>query len=198
MHIQEEAFTKINEAFRHLPPLPSQARNLPKYGVWSELPPGMSDDGADPAHPVQKFPGRKVGIGACLVVLVALGIAASVRTISSHKEVALSESRIGLEEVKLENLEAKRSSRDGTYHVTARVQNLSSAHTLGSFSLSLKMIDRIGSDSADVVGEETASIQVAVPPGQVRGISEDVTFASLPAPRGNYEWSHVITQVHAR
>jgi len=101
------------------------------------------------------------------------------------------------DELVLKNLSLRQQYRT-SYRMTGRLVNNSERYTVRSVAITITASDCTGPDSGDciVVGEDTRTHNVEIPPGQARDILEQYIFPRFVL-QGELRWSHDITQIKA-
>lgn len=105
---------------------------------------------------------------------------------------------ITAEELVLENLNLSQQYRT-SYRMTGRLVNSSDAYTLQSVTITITASDCTGPEGKDciVVGEDTRTHKVEIPPGQARDVLEQYIFPRFVL-QGELRWSHAMTEIKAR
>lgn len=104
---------------------------------------------------------------------------------------------ITAEELVLENLSLTQQYRT-SYRMTGRLVNNSDQYALRSATITITASDCTESngDECVVVGEDTRTHNVEIPPGQARDILEQYIFPRFVL-QGELRWSHEITEIKA-
>lgn len=110
---------------------------------------------------------------------------------SDRREEALSKTRIKKEEVELFDA---RLSLGTLGKLTARLKNNSAQYTLKGLTLRIQVLDCVKKD-CEIIGQTDHNYWSKVPPGQVRGIDEYVSFSNLPQIRGEWTWNCEILDI---
>lgn len=102
------------------------------------------------------------------------------------------------EDLVLENLSLSQQYRT-SYRMTGRLVNNSEEHTLESMAITITASDCTGPEGSDcvVVGEDTRTHKVEIPPGQARDLLEQYIFPRFVL-QGELQWTHEITEIKAR
>jgi len=155
-------------------------------------------------HPPKRSRHFQITIWAFVVVAVLVGVAAFAIYLAGQaalsREIEASKHRISSSEIQLVDLDLRHQNQAkwDSCMLIGRVRNHSLRHTLRRVSLKITLRDKLPSGESEIIGEEDAYINVTVPPGQTRELSTYVYFAHLPAPRGQFSWSYVITELEAK
>ncbi len=90
------------------------------------------------------------------------------------------------------------SSPAGNYssQLSGRVRNLSPRYTLTNLQMRVVVQDCVDA-ICDTVGDETESIYVRVPPGQVRDFGHSFYFPNVARFRGKWQWNYTVQSVSA-
>jgi len=98
----------------------------------------------------------------------------------------------------LENLDLTQQYRT-SYRMSGRLVNHSDEYTLRSVTITVTASDCSGGDGKEciVVGEDTRTHAVEIPPGQARDIVDQYVFPRFVL-QGELRWSHELTEIRAR
>jgi hypothetical protein len=139
--------------------------------------------------------GIAVVVGAGLFVWLYIGEQSRLR------EEEAAKTRVPKDRVELTDL---RMNIGGSGHLSGRVRNNDTTHTITGFALRLRIQDceppvKPGAEPGrcDTVGDETRTVYMSVPPNQVREIREWVSFSNLGAERPGRTWSYALLWVQA-
>jgi hypothetical protein len=135
------------------------------------------------------------GVLIAVAALLAVGAIWLIYTDSSREYRA--QTLIDVDEVELR--QPLVDQRGGLYYLITSVKNLSSEHAIKSLKIQILAHDCPSdalTEECDIVGDETASLRVRVPAGQVRGVEELSTFANLPPVR-TMLWTFSVIEVRA-
>lgn len=137
--------------------------------------------------------GVRTALKIAAVLFIACVLLIAVYFIHQKSEREAAKSRISFSEVRFDDLRLGIGS--GT--LSGEVRNRSQRYTLTSVGLLITVRDCI-QGSCDVVGQESETLWMDVPPGQVRAVDHYVYFPHLPPRRGDYQWDYRITSVEGR
>jgi hypothetical protein len=83
-----------------------------------------------------------------------------------------------------------------SYKLIGRARNNSTRYTTTQAEIQLTLRDCI-QENCDVIGQQTETVYLSVPPQQSRGIDQYVLFSSLPTLRGKLAWDYRVTSISA-
>ena len=139
--------------------------------------------------------GFRKSAGALLVAaLIAGGVLYRLENMEEQRAM----DRISAAEISLQDVTVTRTF-DATYELTARLTNRSTKYRVDGISVSLTLRDcRPINAGCDIIGEETAHVQVQVLPEQTRSFVATFYFGKEHRqPRGTLAWAHEITAIRA-
>lgn len=135
-------------------------------------------------------------------VLGVLAIGAAVIVFTTTDVAQLKRSRLPVEDIKIENPIITPAYGDG-FRFNARLINTHESVTLKEATVSITMLDcvadannAVDGDGCQVIGQEKKRIIVKIPPGQVRDVSQTLSFYSAK-PRGTLRWRIKITETRS-
>jgi hypothetical protein len=109
------------------------------------------------------------------------------------------EPAISAEELKLDNLELRRTPRSAA--LRGRVLNGSPDFRLREMTMRLRLFDcpdEIAAvETCPVIGDATAAVRPDTPPGQVRGFEALFVFTNLPSVAGVLRWDWAVMATRA-
>ena len=88
----------------------------------------------------------------------------------------------------------------GHHKIVGTIRNLSARYSLAAFSLHITALDCPNdtiTQDCNTIGDETVSVRLSVPPGQVRKFDESVYFSNMPNARV-FKWSYTLQDVRAQ
>jgi len=135
-----------------------------------------------------------------VVVVVVIGIGIWWFVSKQEEKARLAAERIKPTEIELTDL-SMWNSYGTSYQVGGKVRNLSPHYTVSRITLKISAYDCPGDEitpQCDVIGDQTVSAYLGVPPGQVRSLDEYVYFSNMPASVRNFRWSYYLADVEAR
>lgn len=131
-----------------------------------------------------------------LAALVVLGILWLVnQDQSARREREAAKHRVGPQAVQFESLTLGNSGYGG-YKLLGRARNLSPQYTISSVEMEITIKDCV-QQTCDVIGQTTTDVGLDVPPGQVRGVDNYVSFMGVPPFRGALQWEYHVKSVSA-
>jgi hypothetical protein len=142
---------------------------------------------------VRKVVGGVLG----LVVLAGLGLFAyiSYQDQIDKREEQAAKQRIPHTNVELSDL---RMGLTQFGRLNGRVKNNDGRHTLTRLELRLRIRDCADPEKCDTVGEALESIDIEIPPGQVRALNETTYFRDLGPERPGRTWTYDLVSVSGR
>ncbi len=126
-------------------------------------------------------------------LLGALVIGAAVIVFSTTDIARLNQSKLPVEDIRIEN-PVIIPSYGGGHRLSARLVNTNQSVMLKESVVSITMLDCAGEsdDECQVIGQNDQRVNVKIPPGQARDISQTLSFG-LSNPVGTLRWQIIIT-----
>jgi hypothetical protein len=144
-----------------------------------------------------KFRGFRRGVVAFLLLAIAGGGAWYLYDQQEKQRLRtlITASQLEFRDIRMDNSGYARS-------VTGALKNNNPIHTLAAVKLTYFAMDCTRSEPSapercEVIGQETQTEYVHVPPGQVREFRGRVYFANMPPVRGRMVWDYDVVEVRA-
>jgi len=89
-----------------------------------------------------------------------------------------------------------------SYTIVGKIKNLSQTHTLKKFGIRVEAFDcpkkkKHKKQKCEVIGQDTETVYVSIPPNQVRKFDEHLYFSDLPTVEGKFVWDFDVTWIEA-
>lgn len=146
-----------------------------------------------------RFPAVRIALGLAVLAAVA---AYFYFTWQAERQEQYAESLIAKSDLMVSDVTLGRDQfSSGFYTLKGRLLN-NSRHTFTGMTIAVYAYDcpsaGVELSGCLVIGQDSATVSVTVPPGQVRSFSGLIMFSDMPAIKGSFAWSYASSKIKGR